>query len=295
MSHTLKHFTGALRTRPGASFGRTKKIAVSAFVDSFEEKIFVSGGNDTSPNNNLDLPRSSKFLSNEKPMVLTWKGSQAPEEMEDVEYLIKEKAYDLDGECFVVAGLSNVCDKDKQSGLLFIRKHDDTKIMTMKQLFEGLSFNKTIRIVLTDLLSKSVFDQYMVDFPVCTYNTLQQTPAFVRLTKTQFPQREEDLQTFEDHFRKCSTNTPTAIAFPSISGKSYIVSPCPVSVANTNFAKDIAEFVRRADRRLVDAFWKEAGNVVDKVFNKSPSLCFRMNTHGHDIAWLHLKFTYLEQ
>jgi hypothetical protein len=131
----------------------------------------------------------------------------------------------------------------------------------------------------------------MIEFPKVSYATLNKTPVTILLTKTAFQQTKEHPALFQNQLNKC-TDTAQAIIFRSITKKSILVVPCNnKSTQKRYFARDIAEFVRYADTALVHAFWQQVGLVPDIYFADIPSSPFLMHTHGHDVPWLHFKFS----
>ena len=171
-------------------------------------------------------------------------------------------------------------------------KHTDVytfKNMSMLDFFRYLCTRKDFRVYYNDLLSKSRFQEFMLEFPVTSYTELYKTQCTFRIIQTRFSNTNEDHDTYD--FTSCSKNNQ-AIGFQSITKRSYLVIPCIKHPRERNYCRHIAEFVRYADTSLIDAFWKKIGTTMKDIFSKTPLQKFRFHFHGKDISWLHAKFTY---
>ena len=172
-------------------------------------------------------------------------------------------------------------------------KHTDVYIfknMSMLDFFRYLYTRKDFRVYYNDILARNRFDDFMLEFPVTSYSELYKTQCVFRIIQTRFSNLHEDHTTYD--FTKCSKKNQ-AIAFQSITKRSFLVIPCLKQPHTRNYCRHIAEFSRHADPSLIDAFWKKIGKTVKEVFSNTPLQKFRFHFHGKDISWLHAKFTYV--
>jgi len=174
--------------------------------------------------------------------------------------------------------------------------------MSMRQFFEFLVTSEAFRtLVINNLLElpRRFGNQYKIRFPATSYDTMAFTAAGMAVKPTRFQNEIEDTDTFKEHLAKCVRGTGQgskkqhlpAISFDSLSGN-VIVSPCPEPNVLNNHAAHIGEFMKYGSVRAVHGFWRTVGETALERMAGSPSRKFTLNTDGHDVSWLHAKFTF---
>lgn len=137
---------------------------------------------------------------------------------------------------------------------------------------------------------KSVpFKQYTIKSLPMTFENMSQVEAVFLIEKVRFPEREQDEITFSEYWpshRKVKT-----VVFLSKTKKSLLVVPTPEGRS----VRHIGEFVKNSSIPHMHSFWKTVGSVpyvyfMDKPDNKK---AFHVETHGFDVAYLHLKFRFI--
>ena len=151
----------------------------------------------------------------------------------------------------------------------------------------------SFRTKLIGLLRKITYEHYYIKFPVTSYNTAKKTPFYIDVKEAPSMLTREginnDTETFD--FQRCSTTTKS-IGFLSKTKRSYLVVPCPHSKTHMD-SGHIAQFMRYAKLKYIHSFWKEIGDTFFNYFKKYRNKSFQLLTHGHDVYWLHAKFTFV--
>lgn len=164
--------------------------------------------------------------------------------------------------------------------------------MSLKIFFYLLDTSALFRRDIIKLFKNISFNDYTVKWPITSYNLLHKTVTRVKFYKTTFKKRPEDRITFEKSFEPCS-KTMRAVVYPSKSGESILVSPCPCSKELCS-SKTICDFSRRGKNKDVQLLFKTIGHAVN-VFKNNPKLLFILKFHGHEVAWVHAKFTFIKK
>ena len=157
------------------------------------------------------------------------------------------------------------------------------------ELCEDFSFRKK----LIELLKKITYKEYYIKFPATSYKNADKTSFYIDIKKAPSSLTRKginnDTTTFD--FKRCNSTTKS-IGFLSKSKHSYLVIPCPHSKKHTD-SGHIAQFMKSASLIYIHSFWEEIGNTFFKYFKKKQNKSFQLLTHGHEIYWLHAKFTFV--
>lgn len=92
--------------------------------------------------------------------------------------------------------------------------------------------------------------------------------------------QQPDPDTFQAHF---SPDSPV-VSFPNLGGDARLITPCPQSDAADY--THIAHFVRRGERRQVDAFWQAVGRQSRLAIVDRPRW---LSTSGLGVFWVHAR------
>lgn len=159
--------------------------------------------------------------------------------------------------------------------------------------FFKLCKEKRFRSNFVRALRRIKYPEYYLKFPVVSYNSANRTNFRVEVLRAKHltPKGPNDTDTFP--FDDCTTRRKS-VGFLSKTGRSYLVVPCPDKKKHAQFdSGHIAQFMRKANIGYIHAFWNTIGDTFFDYFKKYPTKMFRLNTHGHDVYWLHARFTFL--
>ena len=163
--------------------------------------------------------------------------------------------------------------------------------LTMFEFFK-LCKEQRFRTNLIRALRKIKYKEYYLKFPIVSYNSANRTNFRIEVIqgKGLTHKGPNDRHTF--NFNECSADHKS-IGFLSKSGRSYLVVPCPDNTKKQQFdSGHIAQFMQKANSNNIHAFWNTIGNTFFDYFKKNPKRMFRLNTLGHDVYWLHARFTF---
>ena len=171
------------------------------------------------------------------------------------------------------------------------------KIFTNKDIsmydFFKLCDKITFRTKLIKFLKEIALKEYYIKFPVTSYKTAKKTPFYIDVKKAPSSLTRKginnDTKTFD--FKRCSPTTKS-IGFLSKSKRSYLVVPCP-HLKKHNDSGHIAQFMKNANIKYIHSFWEEIGDTFFNYLKKNKDKSFQLLTHGHDVYWLHAKFTFV--
>ena len=138
------------------------------------------------------------------------------------------------------------------------------------------------------------YNEYYLRFPKMSYENAHEVPFVLKIKKAPESLTREgpnDTKTFD--FNEC-TGHKKSIGFLSKSGRSYLVVPCPHKKYEKHYdSGHIAQFMKHGNMEYVHEFWKQIGDVFFCYFKKHSKRRFKLQTHGHDVYWLHAKFMFL--
>ena len=138
------------------------------------------------------------------------------------------------------------------------------------------------------------YNEYYLRFPKMSYKNAHKVPFVLKIKKAPESLTRKcpnDTKSFE--FHEC-TGDKKSIGFLSKSGRSYIVVPCPHNKYEKHYdSGHIAQFMKHGNIEYVHDFWKQIGDVFFHYFKKHSNRAFKLQTHGHDVYWLHAKFVFL--
>ena len=143
-------------------------------------------------------------------------------------------------------------------------------------------------------LKKIPYTEYYLRFPKVSYENAHEVPFVLKVKKApeSLTRRgPNDNRTFD--FHECRNDDTKAIGFLSKSGRSYLVVPCPHENTEKHYdSGHIAQFMRHGSIEYIHDFWKKIGEVFFHYFKNHRKRRFKLQTHGHDVYWLHAKFVF---
>ena len=142
------------------------------------------------------------------------------------------------------------------------------------------------------VLKQIEYPEYYLKFADTSFRTAHRTNFKLEVIRAKDLTRRTPNDTDTFNFSQCSS-TQKAIGFLSKTGRSYLVVPCPDKKKREQYdSGHIAQFMRKAKSEYIHAFWNTIGDTFFDYFKSHPSKSFRLNTHGHDVYWLHARFTF---
>ena len=167
--------------------------------------------------------------------------------------------------------------------------------LSMYEFFSSLR-NKDFRTQFIKQFERIRYEEYTIEFPSVTYTSSKTTEFELKVHKASKSLSRNgapnDKLTFD--FHDCTkTRSTKAIAFISKTGRSYLVVPCPKKSSISQYdSGHIGQFMRKAKKEYVHAFWKKISEVFFDYFKYRNRKRFQLLTHGHDVFWLHAKFNF---
>jgi hypothetical protein len=174
----------------------------------------------------------------------------------------------------------------RKSNNILIYVLNGKDVIDMNEWFLLISGNKQFRKNWNKTLSSLEFNEFTIKSPQLSLNTASMIPAMFYIHKVKFPEREQDHLTFSEHWP--NSKKIKTVVFPSKTNKSILVVPVP----HGRMIRTIGEFVRNSTSTHIDDFWKTVGNVPG-IAHFDPTQTFYFETHGFDVAWLHLKYRFI--
>jgi hypothetical protein len=166
--------------------------------------------------------------------------------------------------------------------------------LSMYKFFDYLLNNQKFREKLISLLKNVKYTEYYVFFPITSFKTSKNTDFSIKIEKAPSsltrPNQQNDKNTF--NFEQCKKPGTKAIAFLSKSKRSYLVVPCPSNSPHFNDRGHIAQFIKSANNDYIHGFLQILGRVFFDYFMKHRTTKFQLLTEGHEVYWLHAKFTF---
>lgn len=177
-------------------------------------------------------------------------------------------------------------------GTFVVRVLRDRAQLSMFEFFEALRQGEVHEF--NDHLTDCPFHEYMIRFDETSCSESKRTPCTFTIKRTKFSSKRTDPSAFQEHF-SISREDIVATSFPSISGKSYLVVPLPGG-KNRKCFKHVGSFARHAPDEWIEGLWTLVGETFFDLFCNSDhrNTRFVLETHGHDVDWLHVKFRYVE-
>ena len=154
--------------------------------------------------------------------------------------------------------------------------------MSYRHFIDQLSGEKTFRQEFNTLLANSSFSAYRFETPVLTANTIDKPFEFVLIDAPGLRHRTTDAYSFAQHF----SSEKLIVKFKSLGADATLIAPSPKTPINSDqdCYQHLANFVRSAPAKQIDALWEVAGQSLQS--NIGP-LWF--NTEGSGVAWLHIR------
>merc|ERR1711963_996649 len=151
------------------------------------------------------------------------------------------------------------------------------------------SYDQAIQDFNKVLATGTNFEAYYFECPPLSKSTIQnENFEFIIAKSTSLNEEFPDRFTFSDYFDAQCSDSKVA-DFKSLGRDAHLITPCPPSTENED--KDyshLANFVRKASKEQILAFWKRTGDNMVQEVNSDDAKRW-MSTSGDGIAWLHLR------
>lgn len=140
--------------------------------------------------------------------------------------------------------------------------------------------SSSFRIQFSRLLSQNQFAAFFWETPPVNQDVLNQEFRFVITRSTALETIRADKKPFAAHFQKAKS----AISFYNLGKDAQLIVPCPVN-EQADYAH-IASFLRTADEKQIDEFWKLAADEYSHSVGEKPRW---LSTAGLGVSWFHLR------
>lgn len=157
--------------------------------------------------------------------------------------------------------------------------HFDSKALTVGAWIDQLKNNPDFRVRFNAVLREIPFPAFFWETPCITRDRLEQPFSFVATGSGALESIKADPAAFSDYFKR---DAPV-VSFPNLGKDAQLIVPCPST--GKSFAH-IAAFVRTADEKQIDAFWKTAATEYAAAIGTTPRW---LSTAGLGVYWFHLR------
>lgn len=177
--------------------------------------------------------------------------------------------------------------KDKKTYVFFYKK--DNKLTYkegIKLLINCSSFRRLVIRIL-----KNIEGSYMWKMTAINnnfdYNRKDKYFKFVTIP-SEFHHIKTDISRFKDKLTNENSISKNFAFFKSLSGNGLLV-PKPLEDSDPKAYMHFSNFIKYGNQNQVNEFWKNFGKLVNKYLSKKTDKLY-INTHGHDVPWLHVRF-----
>lgn len=177
--------------------------------------------------------------------------------------------------------------KDKKTYVFFYKKdHKLSYKEGIKLLINCGSFRSLVIRIL-----KKIKGSYMWKMTAINnnfdYNRKDKYFKFVTVP-SEFHHIKTDISRFKDKLTKENSISKNFAFFKSLSGNGLLV-PKPLEDSDQKAYMHFSNFIKYGNSNQVNEFWKNFGKLVNKYLSKKTDKLY-INTHGHDVPWLHVRF-----
>jgi hypothetical protein len=164
-----------------------------------------------------------------------------------------------------------------------VRKYTMTEgefVMSFAAVIYNLKTSIDFRAYFIELLKNCPFEAYFWEVKPITSNNLEDDFEFVLVDTTSFSTRKADQSSFQKYF----STDKYVVSFPNLRGDAQLVVPASLGEENTYL--HLANFVRQAPEKQVDAFWQLVGKTFEQKIGEQPKW---LSTAGLGVSWLHVR------
>lgn len=156
---------------------------------------------------------------------------------------------------------------------------DGTQISN-RSFLELLRDSQQFRNFYHEHLANSDFDAFFWENKPMTNQTLENEYECNVINSNFLASRSPDSQTFRQYFDE----TKTVVTFPNLGNDAGLIVPCPLK--ENSCYTHIGNFVREADQKQINDFWRITGRETLKSVNSKPKW---LSTSGLGVFWLHVR------
>ena len=153
--------------------------------------------------------------------------------------------------------------------------------MTFAAVFDRWSSDREFVNFYSGILAAHAFPGYFWEHPPLTYMDVNQIYECTLLSTSAFLSVKPDRNAFKEYFNDAGG----AASFTNLGGDAGLVAPVPQR-QDDDF-RDLAHFVRSADRDIQIEFWNLTGSEAIRRAGPRP---YWLSTSGLGVYWLHARF-----
>lgn len=157
---------------------------------------------------------------------------------------------------------------------------ENKSLISNQRFLEALKQEPDFRVQYNNYLCDCSFDAFFWENKPVTQQTLEDDYECSLVNSDFLAGCSPDSNTFQTHF----IEDKQVVSFPNLGMDAQLVVPCPT--ANHSVYTHIGNFVRKADKEQVQAFWKRVGEEALNQICEEPRW---LSTSGLGVFWLHVR------